>query len=127
MAKVNGIGGIFLRCRDKAASIAWYSKHLGLQIENWGGAVLPIDPSTTPSGQAPYSLVSFFAAESTYFDPSTGPVMLNLRVDNLDELVAQLTTDGVVLVGTPTHDDQFGKFAWIMDPDGNKIELWEQK
>ncbi len=126
MAKVNGIGGVFIRCADKAASMAWYEKNLGLTMESWGGSVLHFSAATAPEGKNPYAILSFFAAESTYFAPSNGSVVLNLRVDNLDEMVQQLQANGVALIDAPVDDD-FGKFAWVLDPDGNKIELWEQK
>jgi catechol 2,3-dioxygenase-like lactoylglutathione lyase family enzyme len=126
MAKVNGIGGIFIRCKDNEASKAWYAKHLGIQLNDWGGAQFNFNEATAPEGQQPYALLSFFKHDTKYLDPSTGPIMLNLRVDDLDGLVRELSEAGVTLIGTPVDED-YGKFAWIMDPDGNKIELWEQK
>ena len=125
MAKVTGIGGIFLRCADKAASIAWYEKHLGIKMETWGGAQFDFDKTPAPEGASPYSLLSFFKADSEYFGTSKSSFMLNLRVDNLAELLVQLRADGIELQGEPIDED-YGKFAWIMDPDGNKIELFEQ-
>lgn len=125
MAKVNGIGGIFLRCKDKAASAAWYAKHLGINMESWGGAIFPLSDATAPEGSTPYSVLSFFKEDAEYFHPSTSPVMLNLRVDDLFGLLEQLAAEGIHSLAEPQADD-YGKFAWIMDPDGNKIELWEQ-
>ncbi len=106
--------------------MAWYAEHLGIQMENWGGAQFNFDTATAPEGVQPYALLSFFKQDSEHFEPSTGPFMLNLRVDDLDELVRELSAAGVTLIGTPVDED-YGKFAWILDLDGNKIELWQQK
>ncbi len=121
MKRVIGIGGIFLRCSDVERSRAWYSTHLGVALESWGAQFNFRDD---PNPQA-YSLLSFFKADSSYFEPSASGFMLNLRVDDLDALVAELRKEGVQLVGDPVAEE-YGKFAWVLDPDGNKIELWEQ-
>jgi catechol 2,3-dioxygenase-like lactoylglutathione lyase family enzyme len=123
MAKITGIGGIFFKCRDIEVTRAWYAQHLGLALETWGGAVLKW-PDADPAGTA-YSVVSFFKQDADYFAPSDAPFMVNFRVDDLDALLEQLRRDGVALAGDPTDDD-FGKFAWVLDPDGRKIELWQQ-
>ncbi len=123
MAKITGIGGVFFKSRhDRAALVAWYEKHLGMQIESFGGAVLkwPDDPAEDKG------LTVWHVAErgSAWFSPSDAPFMINYRVDNLDEMIAQLKAGGVeVLDGPESHEN--GKFAWILDPDGNKVELWE--
>ena len=123
MAKVTGIGGVFLKCRgDKAALAAWYEKHLGMPMEDFGGAVLKWpDDQAEDGGLTVWSLAD---SESQWFSPSDSSVMINYRVDDLGELLAQLRADGVEVVSGPESHEN-GKFAWIMDPDGNKVELWE--
>lgn len=123
MAKVTGIGGVFFKSRnDSAALAAWYHKHLGLPLESWGGAVLrwPDDSA----GDGGLTVWTVAAKDSQWFSPSDSPFMINYRVDDLDALLAQLRADGVAVVGGPESHEN-GKFAWIMDPDGNKVELWE--
>lgn len=123
MAKVTGIGGIFFKStNDSAALAAWYQKHLGLPIESWGGAVLRWpDDTAEDKGLTVWSVAK---KDTKWFSPSDSAFMINYRVDNLDELIAQLRADGVEIVGGPDSAEN-GKFAWIMDPDGNKVELWE--
>jgi catechol 2,3-dioxygenase-like lactoylglutathione lyase family enzyme len=121
MKRVIGLGGIFIKCRDEAVMRAWYTKHLGIHLEAWGGQFFFKDD---PNPEA-YSAFSFFKQESDYFAPSESPFMINFRVHDLDALVEALRNEGVTLVGEPVHED-FGKFAWVLDPEGNKIELWQQ-
>ena len=123
MARITGIGGVFLKSRnDKAALAAWYQKHLGMAVEPWGGAVLRWpDDKAEDKGLTVWHLAD---KESQWFSPSDSSFMINYRVDNMDELIAQLRADGIEIVqGPESHEN--GKFAWIMDPDGNKVELWE--
>ena len=123
MARVTGIGGVFFKSRnDSAALAAWYHKHLGMPLENWGGAVLRW-PEDTAGDQG---LTVWHVAEkaSQWFSPSDSAFMINYRVDDLDALLADLRAGGVEIVGGPESHEN-GKFAWIMDPDGNKVELWE--
>ena len=123
MAKVTGIGGIFFKSRNKASELAsWYQKNLGLNLENWGGAILRWPEDKAEDG----GLTVWSAADSDtkWFSPSESPFMINYRVDNLDELLEQLKQNGVEIVSGPQSDDN-GKFAWIMDPDNNKVELWQ--
>jgi len=123
MAKVTGIGGVFLKCRgDSAALAAWYQKHLGMQLEDWGGAILKWpDDKAEDKGLTVWALA---ANDSKWFSPSESSFMINYRVDNLDEMLAQLRAASVEVVSGPESAEN-GKFAWIMDPDGNKVELWE--
>ena len=123
MAKVTGIGGVFLKCRgDRAALASWYQKHLGMPLEEWGGAVLKWpDDKAEDQGLTVWHLAD---NDSNWFSPSDSSFMINYRVDNLVEMIAQLTAAGVTVVGGPESHEN-GKFAWIMDPDGNKVELWE--
>ena len=123
MARITGIGGVFLKSTgDSSALAAWYQKHLGMQLEDFGGAVLkwPDDPAED-GGVTVWHLA---ARDSEWFSPSASSFMINYRVDDLDEMLAQLRAGGVdVVTGPESHEN--GKFAWIMDPDGNKVELWE--
>ncbi len=123
MAKVTGIGGVFFKSRnDNAALAAWYQKHLGMTLESWGGAILRWpDDKADDKGLTVWHVAG---KDSKWFSPSDSVFMINYRVDNLDELLAQLRADGVQIVGDPQSEEN-GKFAWIMDPDGNKVELWE--
>jgi len=123
MAKIMGIGGIFFKSAgDNAALAAWYRTHLGLALEDWGGAILRWPDDTADDGGLTVWTVA--GKDSKWFSPSQSSFMINYRVDHLDELLAQLRAGGVDIVqGPESHEN--GKFAWIMDPDGNKVELWE--
>lgn len=125
MAKVTGIGGVFFKSRgDRAALVAWYRDHLGLALEDFGGAVLRwADDHADDGGLTVWHVAD---ADSTWFSPSAAPFMINYRVDDLDEMLAQLRAAGVdVVQGPESHEN--GRFAWVMDPEGNKVELWEPK
>ena len=123
MAKVTGIGGVFLKCRgDSAALAAWYQTHLGLPLETWGGAILRWpDDKAEDQGLTVWSLAD---KDSQWFSPSDSAFMINYRVDDMDALLAQLRAAGIGIVGGPESHEN-GKFAWIMDPEGNKVELWQ--
>ena len=125
MAKVTGIGGVFFKSKgDGKALAAWYQKHLGLTLEPWGGAILRWpDDTVDDKGLTVWHVAG---KDSKWFNPSASSFMINYRVDNLDELLAQLRAAGVQIVDGPQTDDN-GKFAWIMDPDDNKVELWEPR
>ena len=125
MAKVTGIGGVFFKSTsDNAALAEWYRKHLGLQLEDWGGAILRWpDDHADDHGVTVWSVAP---KDSKWFSPSNSSFMINYRVDNLDEMLDQLRAGGVEILKGPDSDFN-GKFAWIMDPDNNKIELWEPK
>ena len=123
MAKVTGIGGVFFKSKGSSAALAaWYQKHLGMPLEDFGGAIL-----RWPDDRAEdRGLTVWHVAESTsqWFSPSQSEFMINYRVDSLSEMLAQLRAAGVEIVrGPESHEN--GRFAWIMDPDGNKVELWE--
>ena len=123
MAKVTGIGGVFFKSKgDSAALAAWYQKHLGMTLESFGGAILRwTEDKAEDKGLTVWSVAD---KESQWFKPSDSTFMINYRVDNLVELLAQLNAGGVEVVQGPEAAEN-GKFAWIMDPDGNKVELWE--
>lgn len=125
MAKVTGIGGVFFKSTgDSAALAAWYQKHLGLTLEDWGGAILKWpDDKADDKGLTVWHVAG---KDSKWFSPSTSSFMINYRVDSLDELLEQLRAGGVKIIQGPESADN-GKFAWIMDPDNNKVELWEPK
>jgi predicted enzyme related to lactoylglutathione lyase len=123
MAKVTGIGGVFFKSqKDQKALVDWYSKNLGIPIEEWGGAVLRWKDDRAEDG----GLTVWHTAEpeTDWFSPSRSSFMINYRVDNLAELISHLKKNGVEIIkGPESHEN--GKFLWIMDPDGNKVELWE--
>lgn len=125
MAKVTGIGGVFFKSKsDPAALAAWYQKHLGIPLEDFGGAVLkwPEDRAEDKG----LTVWHVAGNDSQWFAPSGASFMINYRVDDLGEMLAQLRKDGVeVISGPESHEN--GRFAWVMDPDGNKVELWEPK
>ena len=118
MAKVTGLGGVFYVVADPAATRAWYRDTLGLEGE-YGPQMM----RSEETGDRPYSLISHFT-DDAYIKPGRGTFMINLRVDDLDGMVAQLRAKGVEVLDTA--DEGYGKFAWLLDPDGVKIELWEQ-
>jgi predicted enzyme related to lactoylglutathione lyase len=120
--RITGIGGIFFKARDTSALAAWYRDVLGLGMEGWDGAMLP----TGQPGQAPYQVWSPFKETTDYFAPSTASFMINFAVDDIDALLARLADKGVEPVARDDSDEN-GRFAWVMDPEGNKIELWEPK
>ncbi|GMV40587.1 MAG: glyoxalase [Myxococcales bacterium] len=117
MKRVTGIGGIFFKATDPAALREWYQVHLGIPLEEWGGAIF----RWTEGGTTVWSP---FSAESTYFAPSQAPFMINYRVDDLHALLAVLRSEGCD-VDDKVEESEFGKFGWVMDPEGNRIELWE--
>ena len=123
MAKVTGIGGVFFKSTNDHKKLAeWYVKNLGIHLESWGGAILkwPDDKSED------HGLTVWSVAEKNtkWFSPSTSSFMINYRIDNMAEMLAQLQRNGVEIVKGPESAEN-GTFAWIVDPDGNKIELWE--
>ena len=126
MARVTGIGGVFLRARDPKALSAWYAKNLGITLSDYGGATfLWSDEVPATTGMTTWSI---FPEDTKYFGPGTdaGPqaAMINYRVDDLDALLTQLAAAGVWI--DPKRDNQsYGRFAWIKDCDGNRLELWQ--
>ena len=123
MAKITGIGGVFFKSAGKGSDLSdWYAKNLGLQLESWGGAILRWPEDTAEDGGL--TVWSTANSDTKWFSPSDASFMINYRVDDLDELLEQLRQNGVEIVSGPESAEN-GKFAWIMDPDGNKLELWE--
>ena len=121
MKRVTGLGGIFIKAKDQAALSAWYKKHLGIDIEPWGGTTFRWDDPDQEFGCTVWSL---FPAKTTYFRPSKQRFMVNYRVANLARLLKQLKKEGCE-VDEKSESSEFGKFGWVMDPEGNRIELWE--
>jgi predicted enzyme related to lactoylglutathione lyase len=122
MEHVRGIGGIFFKARDPAALAAWYRDCLGVPVEAWGGAAFVWRQHDARGDAA--TAWSLFPADTTYFAPSTASFMINFRVDNLDRMLAQLRAKNA-MVDARTDTSEFGKFGWVMDPEGNRVELWE--
>lgn len=125
MKHILGIGGIFFKAHDPAKLAAWYQEHLGLDVEEYGGVTFREGAAddSSPRRQA-HTVWSPFAADTDYFAPSAKPFMINFRVADLDALLAKLRAEGVT-VDERTEKSEFGYFGWAMDPEGNKIELWE--
>ncbi len=123
MAKVTGIGGVFFKSKSDSKELAaWYARHLGLPLQPWGGAILKWSVDQTPDGGVTVWHVA--DKDTKWFRPSPADFMINYRVDELEPLLAQLRRDGVTILKGPESDEN-GRFAWIVDPDGNKVELWE--
>lgn len=118
--RVTGIGGVFFKAKDARGLLAWYKKHLGIAVDEYGWSFKWGD-DTLP---APMTQLGVFAEETDYFKPSEQRYMINFRVEDLDALLGVLKQEGVTLVGEPETYD-YGKFGWILDPEGNKIELWQ--
>ena len=122
MKRVTSIGGIFFKCDDPKAQREWYANHLGFVTDDYGTTF-----EWRKSGNADekgYSVWSTFPKDTDYFSPSKKDFMINFRVENLDEVLAELKKEGIEQIGE-TQILEYGKFAHIMDPEGNKIELWE--
>ena len=123
MQKVTGIGGVSIKAKDAEALAAWYQKHLGIEF----GGQLYFDfrwVNHNNPGQTGYSVFSFFNEDSQYFQPSEKSFMINFQVKNLVALLEDLKNEGVTIIGQ-VEEYEYGKFGWILDPEDNKIELWE--
>lgn len=118
--RVTGIGGIFFKSTDPDASKEWYRKHLGFDTDQWGCTFWWKDKN----GQDCSTQWSPFPKDTDYYAPSPKDFMFNYRVENLEELLKVLKAEGVTIIGE-MQTYEYGKFGWIMDNDGNKIELWE--
>lgn len=117
---MTGIGGVFFKSKNPKELVAWYGKHLGLKTDQYGSTFWWKDAD----GNDCSTQWSPFTDDTQYFHPSEKPFMQNFRVNDLDALLENLRREGVAIVGTPESYD-YGKFAWIVDPEGNKIELWQ--
>jgi predicted enzyme related to lactoylglutathione lyase len=123
MARVTGIGGIFFKARQTDALARWYRERLGVGGEPWGGHVFHWRPLDAPDKRG-YSVWSTFPEDAGKFDGSAQPFMINYRVDDLVTQLDELQAAGVTVVGE-LEEHENGKFAWVVDPEGQKIELWE--
>jgi predicted enzyme related to lactoylglutathione lyase len=123
MKRVTGIGGIFFKARDPVALRDWYHRHLGIDVQEWGGTAFRwADAEGRPA--AGTTIWSIGAAEGDYFAPSTASFMINYRVEDLETLLQALRDEGCEVL-PKTDDSEYGKFGWVMDPEGNKVELWQ--
>ncbi len=123
MKRVTGIGGIFIQARDPAALRDWYRIHLGIDVQDWGGTAFRwVDDAGKPVGGT--TVWSIGDAAGDYFAPSKSPFMINYRVADLHALIKVLRAEGCD-VAEKVEESEFGKFGWVMDPEGNKVELWE--
>lgn len=122
MRRVTGIGGIFFKARDPQALAAWYRTHLGLAVEDWGGTAFRW-ADDNPSGTGT-TVWTPFKDDTRYFAPSTAAFMVNFRVEDLHGLLAALRAEGCEVMD-PVEESEYGKFGWVLDPEGNKVELWQ--
>ena len=123
MRRVTGIGGIFFNAKDPGALRAWYMRHLGIDVQEWGGTAFAwTDAAGNPMKGT--TIWSIGAADGNHFAPSTSPFMVNYRVEDLAALLQALRDEGCQVL-EETDESEFGKFGWVMDPEGNKIELWQ--
>jgi len=118
---ITGVGGVFFKAKDPKTLAAWYRDMLGLPLEAWGGAALRYDPAKHP----PSVGWNAFPSTSKYFAPSGADFMIDYVIDDMDALLARLKAKDVAIL--KQSDDENGRFAWILDPEGNKVELWEPK
>lgn len=124
MAKVLGVGGVFFKVQAPQATMAWYERVLGVEPGEYGGADFLHKATAEAFPAGARTVFSPFGAETDYFAPSDQGFMINLIVDDLDAMMDRIKAEGVALEGKPESYD-YGKFAWVMDPNGIKVELWE--
>lgn len=126
MKHVLGIGGIFFKAQDPDKLTEWYRKHFDLDVQDFGGVMFyeGAKPESASATSQTYTTWSPFPADTDYFAPSEKPFMINFRVADLEGLLAKLRAEGVT-VDNRTDKSEFGYFGWVMDPEGNRLELWE--
>jgi predicted enzyme related to lactoylglutathione lyase len=123
MKRVTGIGGIFFKAKDAPALASWYKQHLGIDVQAWGGAAFDwTDDAGKPVGGT--TAWSIIPESSDQFAPGTAPYMVNYRVADLHALIKALKEEGCNVL-EKIDDSEYGKFGWVIDPEGNKVELWE--
>ena len=121
MKRVTGIGGVFFKAKDPAALGAWYKRHLGIDVQDWGGAAFTwADSDGTPVG----GTTAWSVGDGANFAPSNASFMVNYRVEDVHALVAALKAEGCNVL-EKIDDSEYGTFAWVIDPEGNKVELWQ--
>jgi predicted enzyme related to lactoylglutathione lyase len=124
MKRVTGIGGVFFSANDPKALRAWYKRHLGIDVQEWGGAVFDwTDAAGDPTKGTTTWLIG--PADGKHFAPSKSTFMVNYRVEDLAALLQALRDEGCAVLETTMDDPEHGKFGWVMDPEGNKVELWQ--
>jgi len=123
MKRVTGIGGIFFHAKNPAALRAWYKTHLGIDVQDWGGAAFTW-ADASGNAMKGTTIWSIGAADGDHFAPSRSPFMINYRVDDLAVLLKALRAEGCNVL-EKTDDSEYGKFGWVIDPEGNKVELWQ--
>ena len=123
MKRVIGIGGVFFKANDPEKLRAWYQQHLGLAFDSYGSVVF-VCPDEEEKRKSAQTVWSLFPSDTKYFDPGKASFMINYRVENLALLLEQLRSEGVE-VDERMEEYEYGRFGWIMDPEGNRIELWE--
>ena len=123
MKRVTGIGGIFFKAKDAPALQAWYKRHLGIDVQTWGGAKFDWtdDEGKPVAGTTAWSI---FPTQGDQFAPGTATFMVNYRVDDLHALIKVLREEGCNVL-EKIGDSDYGKFGWVIDPEGNKVELWQ--
>jgi predicted enzyme related to lactoylglutathione lyase len=121
MSRVTGIGGIFIKAKDPATLRAWYKNHLGIDVQVWGGTAFRWADA---SGKPTAGTTAWAVGSGENFAPSTSSFMVNYRVADLHALLAALRAEGCNVLDK-TDESEYGKFGWVMDPEGNKVELWE--
>lgn len=125
MARITGIGGVFFKAKkDEKQLREWYKKHLGIELQPWGGGVLRWEEDRAEDKGATAWQIA--APASKWFEPGDATFMINYRIDNMEEMTAQLKAGGVSIHKGPEYHEN-GAFLWILDPDGNKVELWEPR
>lgn len=123
MKRVTGIGGVFFQAKDPSALCAWYKRHLGIDVQEWGGTAFTwSDGEGNPMRGT--TIWSIGAADETLFAPGKATFMINYRVDDLAALLDALRAEGCNVL-EKTDDSGYGKFGWVIDPEGNKVELWQ--
>jgi predicted enzyme related to lactoylglutathione lyase len=123
MRRVTGIGGIFMTAQNPKALCDWYKLHLGIDVQDWGGAAFSwADAAGTPTGGT--TIWSVGPADGQHFAPSRSAFMVNYRVDDLDALLKALRDEGCNVLDK-TEASAYGKFGWVIDLEGNKLELWQ--
>jgi len=124
MKRVIGIGGIFFKSQDPEKLVAWYREHLGME-PSWEGGVTFLWRGAQRPGREGQTIWSPFPADTDYFEPCKEPYLINYIVEDLEALLAQLRKEGVQ-VFDERQESQYGRFGWILDPEGRRVELWEQ-
>jgi len=121
MTRVTGIGGVFLKAKDPVKLRAWYQEHLGIDVQVWGGTAFRwVDSSGAPAA----GTTAWAIGDGKNFAPSSSTFMVNYRVSDLHALLAALRAEGCEVLDK-TDESEYGKFGWVMDPEGNKVELWQ--